>query len=182
MRYKLQEEMQKLHQLRENTGLLEIVETDDRVIMVSDTIPVEELTIFLEENDFAYTITEDVIEVYDPFEEICEELQEYELDNSSAIDLIEATAKRKVVIRKGKRKVIFKCAPGQKKIGRRCAKRSSRDLMKMKRRARRAARKARRKRSQANRRRKMSLKRRPHKSHHKEEKHKKHHDHHKHEK
>jgi hypothetical protein len=173
MRYKLQEEMHKLHQLRENTGLLEIVETDDRVILVSDIIPVEELTVFLEENDFAYGIIEEGVEVYDPIDEVLEELEDYKLDPASASDLMEASAKRKVVIRKGKRRIIFKCAPGQKKIGRRCAKRSSRDLMKMKRRARRAARKARRKRSQANRRRKISMKRRPHKPHHEDKKHKK---------
>lgn len=173
MRYKLHEEMQKLHQLRENTGLLEIIETDDNVIIVSDNIPMEELTVFLEENDFAYGIIEEGIEVYDPIDEVLEELEEYELDPASASDLMEASAKRKVVIRKGKRRIIFKCSPGQKKIGRRCAKRSSRDLMKMKRRARRAARKAKRKRSQANRRRKISMKRRPHKTHRKIKKDKK---------
>ena len=122
MRYKLQEEMQKLHQLRENTGLLEVIETDDRVILVSDIIPVEELTVFLEQNNFAYGVTEDGVEVYDPIDEVLEELEEYELDPVSASDLMEASAKRKVVIRKGKRKIIFKCSPGQKKIGRRCAK------------------------------------------------------------
>ena len=178
MRYKFLQEMQKLHQLRENTGILELTEQDDRVILVSDTIPVEELTVFLEENDFDYEVLADRIEVLDNFDELLEELADYDLEDSTATDIMEASAKRKVVVRKGKRKVIFKCAPGQKKIGRRCARRSSRDLMKMKRRARRAARKARRKRSQANRRRKISLRRRPHKAHHhKEEKHEKHHKH-----
>jgi len=183
MRYKFLQEMQNLHQLRENTGSLELVEQDDRVVLVSDAIPVEELTLFLEENDFDYQVLEDTVEVFDSFDELMEELSEYELEDRTATELLEASAKRKVVVRKGKRKVIFKCPPGQKKIGRRCARRSSRDLMKLKRRARRSARKARRKRSQANRRRRISLRRRPHKAHHhKEEKHKKHHDHHKHEK
>jgi hypothetical protein len=181
MRHKFLQEMQNLHQLRENTGSLELVEQDDRVILVSDTIPVEELTLFLEENDFDYELTEDTIEVFDSFDELIEELSEYDIHNPSATELLEASAKRKVVVRRGKRKIIFKCAPGQKKIGRRCVKRPSRDLMKMKRRARRAARKARRKRSQANRRRKVSLRRRPHKAHHAKE-HKKEHKHHKHEK
>ena len=181
MRHKFLQEMQNLYQLRENTGVLELVEQDDKVILFSDTIPVEELTLFLEENDFEYQTSEDGIEVYDSFDELMEELSEYELDNVSAIELLEASAKRKVVVRKGKRKVLFKCPPGQKKIGRRCTKRSSRDLLKIKRRARRAARKARRKRSQANRRRKLSLSRRPHKSHHSKE-HKKERKHHKHEK
>jgi hypothetical protein len=99
-----------------------------------------------------------------------EELEECELVIPTASFLLEASAKRKIVIRRGKRKVIFQCPPGQKKIGRRCQKRPTRELMKLKRRAKRAARKSRRKRSQANRRRKMSLKRRPHKAHHKHEK------------
>lgn len=164
MRHKFLQEMQNLHQLRENTGALELVEQDDRVILISDTVPVEELTLFLEENDFDYELTEDTIEVFDSFDELLEEFEEYDLYNPTAIELLEASAKRKIVVRRGKRKVIFKCAPGQKKIGRRCAKRPSRDLMKMKRRARRAARKSKRKRSQANRRRKISLRRRPHKA------------------
>lgn len=182
MRYKLLQEMQQLQQLRENTGWLELTETENGVHIYHSSIPTEDVLLFLDENDFDYEITDDGVLVGDEMDELVEELEEYELLNTaSGSFILEASAKRKVVVRKGKRKILFQCSPGQKKIGRRCVKRSSRDLMKMKRRARRAARKARRKRSQANRRRKVSLRRRPHKAHHKKE-HKKEHKHHKHEK
>lgn len=167
MHHKFLQEMQNLQQLRENTGWLEITETDENVIVVLENIPTEEFTIFLEENSFDYELQDDHVLVFDSFDELLEELQDYELVNSSAVAILEATAKRKIVVRKGKRKIIFQCPPGQKKIGRRCQKRPTRELMKLKRRARRAARKAKRKRSQANRRRKMSLKRRPRTTKHK---------------
>lgn len=167
MHYKFLQEMQNLQQLRENTGWLELTETDDKVVVSIEKIPVEEFTVFLEENNFEYTIMEDCVLVFDSFDELCEELEDYELVIPSASMILEGSAKRKIVIRRGKRKIIFQCPPGQKKIGRRCQKRPTRELMKLKRRARRAARKSRRKRSQANRRRKMSLKRRPHKIKHK---------------
>jgi|LauGreDrversion4_2_1035121.scaffolds.fasta_scaffold21735_2 hypothetical protein len=163
---KFLQEMNNLQKLYENTGFVELVELEDgSVIITADRIDVRGI---LEENDFEYYEESDGIRVTDSFDELLEEFEEYDFVSASAIDLIEASAKRKVVIRRGKRKVIFKCAPGQKKVGpRRCVKRPSRDLMKMKRRARRAARKARRKRSQANRRRKISLRKRPHKPKHK---------------
>lgn len=167
MHYKFLQEMQKLQQLRDSTGSLELTETDENVIIVIQNIPIEEFTVFLEENSFDYDLLEDRILVFDSFDELTEELEEYELINSDAVFILEATAKRKIVVRKGKRKIIFQCPPGQKKIGRRCQKRPTRDLMKLKRRAKRAARKSRRKRSQANRKRKMSLKRRPRTTKHK---------------
>jgi hypothetical protein len=74
--------------------------------------------------------------------------------------LNEGIAKRKQVVRKGKRRIIFKCKPGEKKVRRSCIKRSTSELSKMKRRAKRSARKAKSKRSRANRRRKLSMKRR----------------------
>jgi len=74
--------------------------------------------------------------------------------------LNEGIAKRKQVVRKGKRRIIFKCKPGEKKVRRSCVKRNTTELSKMKRRAKRSARKARSKRSRANRRRKLSMKRR----------------------
>lgn len=76
-------------------------------------------------------------------------------------DLMEALAKRKVVIRGGKKKVLFRCNPGEKKVGpRQCRKMPSSQLNKLKRKARRAARKAKTKRMRAQRRRKISLRRR----------------------
>lgn len=167
MHYKFLQEMQKLQQLRDSTGWLELTETDENTILTSENIPVEELTIFLEENNFDYEVQDDCVLVFDSFDELCEELQDYDLIYPNASVILEGSAKRKIVIRRGKRKIIFKCPPGQKKIGRRCQKRPTRELMKLKRRAKRAARKSKRKRSQANRRRKMSLKRRPHTTKHK---------------
>lgn len=74
--------------------------------------------------------------------------------------LNEGTPKRTLAVRGGKRKVIFKCGPGQMKVGRSCRRRPTAQLNKMKRRARISARKARKKRRLANRKRKISLKRR----------------------
>jgi hypothetical protein len=167
MRYEYQKELQKLNNLYESTGWLELTELEDSVHLYHSCIPKEEILLFLEENNFDYVIDEDdEIFIYDSFEELQEELDEYDLiSDASASFIVEAVAKRKMVIRKGKRKIIFKCAPGLKKIGkRRCVKRPSRELAKMKRRARRAARKARKKRMQANRKRKISMRRRPHSS------------------
>jgi hypothetical protein len=74
--------------------------------------------------------------------------------------LTEGVAQRKIVVRAGKRKIIFRCKPGEKKFGKLCRKRNSRDLLKMKRSARKAARKSRSKRNSAKRKRNMSLRRR----------------------
>ena len=169
MHYKFLQEMQKLQQLRENTGYVELTELEESVHLYHSSISKEDVLYFLEENNFEYKIEDGEIFVTDSLEELVEELLEYDL-MTSASSLLEGSAKRKTVVRRGKRKVIFQCPPGQKKIGRRCAKRPSKDLLKLKRRAKRAARKARRKRSQANRRRKISLRKRPHKAHHKHKK------------
>jgi hypothetical protein len=75
-------------------------------------------------------------------------------------DLMEGIAKRKIVVRGGKRKVLFRCRPGEKKVGRSCRRIPSSQLNKLKRRAKRAARKARTKRMRAQRRRTVSLRRR----------------------
>ena len=74
--------------------------------------------------------------------------------------VIEGIAKRRVVVRRGKRKVLFRCKPGEKKVGRQCRRIPSSQLTKLKRRAKLAARKARNKRVRAQRRRKISLRRR----------------------
>ena len=75
-------------------------------------------------------------------------------------DLQETSAKRKIVIRQGRKKIIFKCGPGKKKVGRTCVVQKSSNLMKMKMRAKRSAKKARTKRPAANRKIKISMKRR----------------------
>lgn len=86
----------------------------------------------------------------------------YEIQYVSTYDpsILEGAVKRTIAVRGGKRKIIFKCGPGQMKIGRSCRRRPTAQLNKMKRRARISARKARKKRRLANRKRKLSLKRR----------------------
>jgi len=74
--------------------------------------------------------------------------------------LQEASAQRKVVIRKGMKKIIFKCGAGKKKVGRNCIVRKSSELAKLKRRAKRTALKSKSKRSGAARKRKRSNKKR----------------------
>ena len=123
---------------------------------------------FLEENNFEYKENTDyTILVEDSLEELFEELIEYNLilylteyGDQNITFITEGSAKRKIVIRKGKRKVIFQCEPGQKKLGRRCVKRPQKDIAKLKRRAKRAARKSKSKRKSALRKRRMSLRKR----------------------
>jgi len=86
---------------------------------------------------------------------------EQQSETYTIADLMEGIAKRKVVVRGGKRKVLFRCKPGEKKIGKRqCRRIPSSQLMKLKRKAKRSARKARTKRMRAQRRRNISLRRR----------------------
>jgi hypothetical protein len=123
------------------------VDTEDETKMVE---------LFLEENHFDFDLLSSNFLVYDPVEELLEEF----MDSSLDILLDEGVAQRKIVVRNGKRKVIFRCKPGEKKIGRRCARRKSSELAKMRRRARRAARKSKSKRGRALRKRRISLRRR----------------------
>ena len=118
---------------------------------------------YLEANGVAWREEDGVIVVEDPVLE-AELSFDDELEESIEISgelLDEATAKRKIVVRKGKRRLIFKCGPGMMKRGTRtCIRRPGSQLRKMKLRARRAARKSRRKRSVAARKRKISLRKR----------------------
>jgi hypothetical protein len=108
----------------------------------------EEETVLLTEEDEGFYVTE--------LDDVYEILYSETIDTS----LLEGTPKRTVAVRGGKRKVLFKCGPGQMKVGRSCRRRPTAQLNKMKRRARISARKARKKRRLANRKRKLSLKRR----------------------
>ena len=128
----------------------------ENVIAVDTAEELEMVELFLEENHFDFDLLSNNFLVYDPVEELFEEF----LDSTLDILLDEGVAQRKIVIRGGKRKVIFRCKPGEKKIGRRCTRRKSSDLAKMRRRARRAARKSKAKRGRALRKRRLSLRRR----------------------
>jgi hypothetical protein len=148
-------------------GYITLYEENNSVVAVVSNANIYDFMLFLEENNFTFTQEKNIFYICDSFDEIYEEFLEYEVlvylteDNPDEIlYLNEGTAKRKIVVRKGKRKVIFQCAPGQKKINKRCIKRPQRELQKMKRRARRAARKGRSKRSAAIRKRKISIRKR----------------------
>jgi len=129
----------------------------ENIITVDTEEELGMVELFLEEHNFDYDLLVNNFLIYDPTEELFEEF----LDSDLEVILNEGTAERKVVIRGGKRKIIFKCKPGEKKIGpRRCVRRKSSELAKMRRRARRAARKSKNKRGRALRKRRISLRRR----------------------
>jgi len=137
---------------------------EDRMTIDLPDFTQEDLVEYLEANGVAWREEDGVIVVEDPVLEAELSFEEDELEESVEISgemLDEATAKRKIVVRKGKRKLIFKCGPGMMKRGTRtCIRRPGSQLRKMKLRARRAARKSRRKRSVASRKRKISLRKR----------------------
>ena len=149
-------------------GYIVLEEYDDCVLASLDNANYVDFVVFLEENDFEFEeLNEHRIKIFDPIDEIYEEFIEYDVvvyltENGpdQTITLTEGSAKRKIVVRKGKRKIIFQCPPGQKKLGRRCIRRPVKEIQKLKRRAKRAARKSRSKRRTAARKRKISLKRR----------------------
>lgn len=136
---------------------------EDRLTIDLPDFTQEDLVEYLEANGVAWREEDGVIVVEDPVLE-AELSFDDELEESIEISgelLDEATAKRKIVVRKGKRKLIFKCGPGMMKRGTRtCIRRPGSQLRKMKLRARRSARKSRRKRSVAARKRKISLRKR----------------------
>ena len=136
---------------------------EDRLTIDLPDFSQEDLVEYLEANSVAWREEDGVIVVEDPVLE-AELSFDDELEESIEISgelLDEATAKRKIVVRKGKRKLIFKCGPGMMKRGTRtCIRRPGSQLRKMKLRARRSARKSRRKRSVAARKRKISLRKR----------------------
>lgn len=136
---------------------------EDRLTIDLPDFSQEDLVEYLEANGVAWREEDGVIVVEDPVLE-AELSFDDELEESIEISgelLDEATAKRKIVVRKGKRKLIFKCGPGMMKRGTRtCVRRPGSQLRKMKLRARRSARKSRRKRSVAARKRKISLRKR----------------------
>ena len=133
-----------------------MIVVEENIITVDTENEVDIIELFLEEEDFDFDLAGNIFTVYDPVEELFEELLSLDLE----VLLSEGVAKRKIVIRGGKRKIIFRCKPGEKKISRRCVRRKSSELQKMRRRARRAARKSKSKRGRALRKRRLSLRRR----------------------
>jgi hypothetical protein len=133
-----------------------MIVVEENIITVDTDQEIAMLEIFLEEEDFDFVLEINKFTINDPIDELFEELLDTDLETL----LLEGVAKRKIVIRNGKRKIIFRCKPGEKKINRRCVRRKSSELQRMRRRARRAARKSKSKRGRALRKRRISLRRR----------------------
>jgi hypothetical protein len=121
-------------------------ETEEQTIEFDlDGKSIEDIKAFLDSHGIPYKVEDGYFYV------------DGEEEESEEDDMQEATAKRKIVIRMGRKRIIFKCPPGKKKVGKMtCVVRKSSDLMKMKLRAKRSARKSKSKRTSANRKRTRS--------------------------
>ena len=141
--------------------------TEQKIVLDMPNFSHEDVVDYLEQEGIEWEEQDGVIYILDPVEEadITVEVEENEeIDEEFEVEsemLNEVAAKRKIVVRKGKKRIIFKCAPGFKKKGPRvCVKRPASQLRKMKLTAKRTARKSRGKRAQAKRKRKLSLRKR----------------------
>ena len=144
--------------------------TETRIILDMPNFSREEVVEYLEDNGVEWEEGEDgVITFLDPVEEAditveTDDEADDEIEESFEIEnemLNEAAAKRKIVVRKGKKRIIFKCGPGMMKKGARvCVRRPGSQLRKLKMRSKRSARKARSKRNVSKRRRKISMRKR----------------------
>jgi hypothetical protein len=141
--------------------------TEQKIVLDMPNFSREDVVDYLEQEGIEWEEEDGVIYILDPVEEadITVEVEENEeIDEEFEVEsemLNEVAAKRKIVVRKGKKRIIFKCAPGFKKKGPRvCVKRPASQLRKMKLTAKRTARKTRGKRAQAKRKRKLSLRKR----------------------
>jgi len=141
--------------------------TEEQIVLDMPSLSYEDVVEYLDENEVEWEEKDGVIYILDAVEEAeitIEDDDSEEIEESVDIEgemLNEVAAKRKIVVRKGRKKILFKCAPGFKKKGpRTCVKRATGQLRKMKLTAKRAARKARSKRSQAKRKRKLSMRKR----------------------
>lgn len=141
--------------------------TEEKIVLDMPNFSYEDVVDYLEQEGIEWEEKDGVIYILDPVEEadITVEVEEDEEVNEEfqveSEMLNEVAAKRKIVVRKGKKRIIFKCAPGFKKKGARtCVKRAASQLRRMKLTAKRASRKSRGKRAQAKRKRKLSLRKR----------------------
>jgi hypothetical protein len=141
--------------------------TEEQIVLDMPSLSYEDVVDYLDENEVEWEEKDGVIYILDAVEEAeisIEDDDSEEIEESVDIEaemLNEVAAKRKIVVRKGRKKILFKCAPGFKKKGpRSCVRRATGQLRKMKLTAKRSARKARGKRSQAKRKRKLSLRKR----------------------
>ena len=141
--------------------------TEEKIVLDMPNFSREDVVSYLEDEGIEWEEQDGVIYILDPVEEAditveVEEDEEIEEEMHVETEMLnEVAAKRKIVVRKGKKRIIFKCAPGFKKKGTRtCVRRPGSQLRKMKLTAKRASRKARGKRASARRKRKLSLRKR----------------------
>lgn len=141
--------------------------TEEKIVLDMPNFSYEDVVEYLDNEGVEWEEKDGVVYILDPVEEAditveVEDDEEIEEEFEIESDMLnEVAAKRKIVVRRGKKRIIFKCAPGFKKKGpRTCVRRPASNLRKMKMTAKRAARKARGKRSQAKRKRKLSLRKR----------------------
>lgn len=122
-------------------------ETEEQTVEFDlDDKSIEEVKAFLDSQGISYTVEDGYIYV-----------DENDIQEET---LAEGSAKRKLVIRNGRKKIVLVCAPGKKKVGRSCMVRKSGELAKLKRRNKRSARKAKSKKGASARKRKRSNMRR----------------------
>jgi hypothetical protein len=141
--------------------------TEQSIVLDMPNFSHEDVVDYLEQEGIEWEEKDGVIYIVDPVEEadiIVEVEEDEEIEEEFGVEsemLNEVAAKRKIVVRKGKKRIIFKCAPGFKKKGQRvCVKRNASQLRKLKLTAKRTARKTRSKRAQAKRKRKLSIRKR----------------------
>jgi len=141
--------------------------TEHKIVLDMPNFSREDVVDYLDEEGIEWEEKDDIIHIIDPVEEAditIDTEEEDEIDEEFIVEsemLNEIAAKRKIVVRKGKKRIIFKCAPGfKKKTPRTCMKRPASQLRKLKLSARKTARKSRGKRAQARRKRRISLRKR----------------------
>lgn len=141
--------------------------TEQKIVLDMPNFSHKDVVDYLDQENIEWEEKDDVIYIIDPVEEadiIVETEEDDEIEEEFKVEsemLNEVAAKRKIVVRKGKKRIIFKCAPGFKKKGPRiCVKRNASQLRKLKLSAKRTARKSRGKRSQTKRKRNLSIRKR----------------------
>jgi hypothetical protein len=97
--------------------------TEQKIVLDMPNFSHEDVVDYLEQEGIEWEEEDGVIYILDPVEEadITVEVEENEeIDEEFEVEsemLNEVAAKRKIVVRKGKKRIIFKCAPGFKKKG-----------------------------------------------------------------
>lgn len=141
--------------------------TEQKIVLDMPNFSHKDVVDYLDQENIEWEEKDDVIYIIDPVEEadiIVETEEDDEIEEEFKVEsemLNEVAAKRKIVVRKGKKRIIFKCAPGfKKKSPRICTKRNASQLRKLKLSAKRTARKSRGKRAQARRKRNLSVRKR----------------------